>query len=144
MAGGPGEQILIHTTGKDLLVGTHGTLGTPKLVRELIQPRTWATWRIGYASCIEREINSMPQSSHDQAAELHNLASHAHAVAAVAHGKADHQSAHELSKQADEHSRNALKHSEQLEEAAAESAKAEAGDGEKVKAVHTVRPGLPG
>jgi hypothetical protein len=86
----------------------------------------------------------MPQSSHDQAAELHNLASHAHAVAAVAHGKADHRTAHELSKQAYELSRNALKHSEQLDTAAAESTKAETGKGEKVEAARIVRPGLPG
>ena len=86
----------------------------------------------------------MPQSSHDQAAELHNLASHAHAVAAVAHGKADHRTAHELSKQAYELSRNALKHSKQLDTAAAESTKAEIGKGEKVEATRIVRPGLPG
>ena len=67
----------------------------------------------------------MPQSSHDQAAEIHNLASHAHAVAAVAHGKADHLTDHELSKQADELSRNALKHSERLDTAVAESTKEE-------------------
>ena len=85
----------------------------------------------------------MPQSSHDQAAELHNLASHAHAVAAVAHGKTDHRTAHELSNQAHELSREALKHSEQLDEATADSTKAETGTGEKVKAVHVVRPGLP-
>jgi len=86
----------------------------------------------------------MPQSSHDQAAELHNLASHAHDVAAVAHGKADHRTAHELSKRAHELSQNALKHSEQLDTAAAEPAKAETGKGEKVEAARTVRPGLPG
>jgi hypothetical protein len=86
----------------------------------------------------------MPQSSHDQAAELHNLASHAHAVAAVAHGKADHRTAHELSKQAYELSRNALKHSGQLDTAAAESTKEETGKGEKVEAARIVRPGLPG
>ena len=85
----------------------------------------------------------MPQSSHDQAAELHNLASHAHAVAAVAHGKTDHRTAHELSNQAHELSREALKHSEQLDEATADSTKAETGAAEKVKVVHVVRPGLP-
>jgi len=85
----------------------------------------------------------MPQSSHDQTAELHNLASHAHAVAAVAHGKTDHRTAHELSNQAHELSREALKHSEQLDEATADSTKAETGTSEKVKAVHVVRPGLP-
>jgi hypothetical protein len=86
----------------------------------------------------------MPQSSHDQAAELHNLAAHAHAAAAVAHGKADHLTAHELSRQADDHSRNALKYSEQLDTAAAESTKAETSQGKKAEAVHLVRPGLPG
>src|ERR1017187_2818536 len=86
----------------------------------------------GLTVCIETgKENTMPQSSHDQAAELHNLASHAHSVAAVAHGKADHRTAHELSKQAFETSRNALKHSEQLDTAAAGSTTAEAGKGEK-------------
>jgi hypothetical protein len=85
----------------------------------------------------------MPQSSHDQAAELHNLASHAHDVAAVAHGKTDHRTDHELSNQAHELSRDALKHSEQLDAATADSTKAETGTGEKVKAVHVIRPGLP-
>ena len=86
----------------------------------------------------------MPQSSHDQAAELHNLASHAHAAAAVSHGKADHRSAHEQSKRADDLSRNALKHSAQLDTAAAVPDPAETGKDEKVEAVHKVRPGLPG
>jgi hypothetical protein len=86
----------------------------------------------------------MPQSSHDQAAELHNLAFHAHAVAAVAHGKAEHRTAHELSKQASELSRNALKHSEQLDAAAAKPTNAETGKGEKAEAALIVRPGLPG
>ena len=75
--------------------------------------------------------NTMPQSSHDQAAELHNLASHTHAVAADAHGKADHLTDHELSKQADELSRNALKHAGQLDTPAAESATVETGKDEK-------------
>ena len=86
----------------------------------------------------------MPQSSHDQSAELHNLASHAHAVGAVAHGKADHLTDHELNRQAYERSRNALKHTEQLDEAAAEPDTAETGKGEKAEAAHKVRPGLPG
>jgi hypothetical protein len=38
----------------------------------------------------------MPQSPHNQLAEMHNFAAHAHAAAAVAHGKGDHLSAHEL------------------------------------------------
>jgi hypothetical protein len=85
----------------------------------------------------------MPQSSHNPDAELHNLASHAHAVAAVAHGKADHRSAHELSNQDHELSREDLKRSEQLDAVAAKSTKAETETGEKVEAVHMVRPGLP-
>jgi hypothetical protein len=68
--------------------------------------------------------NTMPQSTHAQAAELHNLAAHAHAAAAVAHGKADHLTAHELSKQALEHSMNAHRHSEQLVEEAKKTPKA--------------------
>jgi hypothetical protein len=56
----------------------------------------------------------MPQSTHDQAAELHNLAAHAHAAAAVAHGKGDHLTAHELTKQAHEYSWNAYKHAGEL------------------------------
>ena len=73
----------------------------------------------------------MPQSSHDQAAELHNLPSHAHDVSAVAHGEADHRTDHELSKQAYELSRKALKHTEQLDKAAAVSTTVEKGKGEK-------------
>jgi len=86
----------------------------------------------------------MPQSSHDQAAELHNLSSHAHAVATVSHGHADHLSAHELSKQADELSRNATKHSEQLDTPAEAPASAITGKGKKPGAARKVRPGLPG
>jgi hypothetical protein len=86
----------------------------------------------------------MPQSSHEQAAELHNLASHAHAVGAVAHGKADHLTDHELNKEADEHSRNALKHTEQFDKAVADSGTVETGKDEKAEAAHKVRPGLPG
>ena len=85
----------------------------------------------------------MPQSSHDPAAEHHNQATHAHAVATVAHGKADHLSAHELSDQGHELSREDLKRAEQLDKAAAKSTKANIGTGEKVEAVHVVRPGLP-
>jgi len=85
----------------------------------------------------------MPQSSHDQAAELHNLPTHAHAVAAVAHGKADHRSAHELSAQEHDLSREDLKHSEQLDAAATKSAEEKMGTDKKVKAVHVIRPGLP-
>jgi hypothetical protein len=69
---------------------------------------------------------TLPQSTHDRAAELHNLASHAHAAAATAHGKGDHLSAHELSRQAHEHSANAQKYSEQLVKEAVSSSKVSA------------------
>jgi hypothetical protein len=85
----------------------------------------------------------MPQSSHNPAAELHNHESHAHAVAAVAHGKADHRSAHELSNQDHEIYQEDLKRTAQLDAAAVKSAKAKIEMGEKVEAVHVVRPGLP-
>src|SRR6202030_3723435 len=70
---------------------------------------------------------TMPQSTHDRAAELHNLAAHAHAAAATAHGKGDHLTAHELSKQAHEHSMNAHKLAEELGTKAASSTKAKGG-----------------
>jgi hypothetical protein len=68
--------------------------------------------------------NTMPQSTHDRAAELHNLAAHAHAAAPTAHGKGDHLTAHELSKQAHEHSMNAHKLAEELGTKAARFSKA--------------------
>jgi len=85
----------------------------------------------------------MPQSTHNPAAEQHNQASHAHTVAAVAHDKADHRSAHELSNQDHELSREDLKFAEQLDTVAAKSAKVKMETGEKVEAVHVIRPGLP-
>jgi len=69
------------------------------------------------------EENTMPQRTHERAAELHNLAAHAHAAAATAHGKGDHFTANELSKQAHEHSMNAHKLSEELATEAARSGK---------------------
>jgi hypothetical protein len=42
------------------------------------------------------EETTMPQSTHDRAAELHNIAAHAHEAAAAAHAKGDHLTAHEL------------------------------------------------
>jgi hypothetical protein len=56
----------------------------------------------------------MPQSPHNQLAEMHNFAAHAHAAAAVAHEKGDHLTAHELSKQAHEHSMNVHRLAEEL------------------------------
>src|SRR5580704_3436647 len=71
--------------------------------------------------------NTMPQSTHDRAAELHNLAAHAHGAAATAHGKGDHLTAHELSQRANEHSMNAHKLSQELRSKAANSPKAAVG-----------------
>ena len=85
----------------------------------------------------------MPQSSHGPSAELHNHESHAHVAASVAHDKADHRSAHELSNQGRELSREDQKRAEQLVTSAAKSSKAETGTGERVEAVHVIRPGLP-
>jgi len=85
----------------------------------------------------------MPQSSHNQGAELHSLATHAHAVAAVSHGKTDHLSAHELSIQDHENSREEEKLSEHLEMEAVKSAEAKTGTGQKEEVVHVIRPGLP-
>jgi len=72
------------------------------------------------------EESTMPQSTHDRAAELHNLAAHAHEAASAAHKKGDHLTAHELSKQALEHSINANKLGEKLANEAAKSPKAPA------------------
>jgi hypothetical protein len=69
------------------------------------------------------EETTMPQSTHDRAAEMHNIAAHAHEAAAAAHAKGDHLTAHELSKQALEHSTNACKVAEKLAEEAGKSAK---------------------
>ncbi len=56
----------------------------------------------------------MPQSPHNQLAEMHNVAAHAHAAAAVAHGRGDHLSGHELTRLAHEHSMNVHKLAEEL------------------------------
>jgi len=72
----------------------------------------------------KRQENTMPQSTHDRAAELHNLAAHAHNAAADAHGKGDHLTAHELSVEAHELSRNAHQHSAQLKDEMEKAAKA--------------------
>jgi hypothetical protein len=58
--------------------------------------------------------DTMPQSVHDRAAELHNLAAHAHAAAAAAHGTGDHLTAHELTRRAHEHSVSAHEFALQL------------------------------
>lgn len=84
----------------------------------------------------------MPQSPHNPAAEQHNRASHAHAVAAVAHGKVDHRSAHELSNQDHELLREDLQRAEQLDTAAAKSAKEKIGTEEQVKTVYAILPEL--
>jgi hypothetical protein len=87
------------------------------LVRKII-----STFSRGLHRTIQE--NTMPQSTHDRAAELHSLAEHAHASAAAAHAKADHLTAHELSKKAFEYSQNALRLSEQLAEEAEKPTKA--------------------
>jgi hypothetical protein len=62
---------------------------------------------LSYESDLVLVRGTMPQSTHDRAAELHNLAAHAHEAAAVAHAAGDHPTAHELTRRAHEHSVNA-------------------------------------
>ena len=56
---------------------------------------------------------TMPNDSHQRAAEFHELAAHAHRAAAAHHGKEDHQTAQEHSKQALEHANKALQWSQE-------------------------------
>jgi hypothetical protein len=44
--------------------------------------------------------NTVPNASHQPAADIHQLAPHTHRAAAAHHGKVDHQTGHEHSKQA--------------------------------------------
>jgi hypothetical protein len=67
---------------------------------------------------------TMPQSTHDRAAELHGLAEHTHAAAVVSHDKADHLTSHELSKVADERSTTKGKHDDEVAAEVAEPDKA--------------------
>lgn len=64
---------------------------------------------------------TMPNDSHQRAAEFHELAAHAHRAAAAHHGKEDHLTGHEHSKQALEHANKAFQWSQ---EAHGKSAKA--------------------
>jgi len=57
--------------------------------------------------------NTVPNNSHQRAAEFHDLAAHAHRAAAVHHGKEDHRTAHEHSKEALEYSNKAHQRSEE-------------------------------
>jgi hypothetical protein len=52
--------------------------------------------------------DTMPQSNHDYAADLHIYAAHAHTAAAAAHHRGDHEAAEELSSKAQEYSMEAV------------------------------------
>jgi electron transfer flavoprotein alpha/beta subunit len=56
---------------------------------------------------------TMPNDSHQRAAEFHELAAHAHRAAAAHHGEEDHQTGHEHSKQAMEHANKAFQSSKE-------------------------------
>jgi hypothetical protein len=66
--------------------------------------------------------NSMPNDSHQRAAEFHELAAHAHRAAAAHHGKEDHLTGHELSKQALEHANKASQWSQEAHRKSAKAA----------------------
>src|ERR1039457_4464724 len=51
--------------------------------------------------------DTMPQSNHDYAADLHIYAAHAHTAAAAAHQRSDHEAAEELSSRAQDYSMEA-------------------------------------
>ena len=55
---------------------------------------------------------TMPNDSHQRAAEFHELAAHAHRAAAAHHGKEDHLTGHEHSEQALEHAKKAWQFSQ--------------------------------
>jgi len=57
--------------------------------------------------------STMPNDSHQRAAEFHELAAHAHRAAAAHHGKEDHQTGHEHSKQAMEYANKAFQWSQE-------------------------------
>jgi len=66
--------------------------------------------------------NTMPNDSHQRAAEYHELAAHAHRAAAAHHGKEDHQTGHEHSKQALEHANKAFQWSQEAHRKSLKSA----------------------
>lgn len=70
-------------------------------------------WKDTKLELTPRMGNTMPNDSHQRAAELHELAAHAHRAAAAHHGKEDHQTAHEHSKQAMEHANKAFQWSQE-------------------------------
>ena len=74
------------------------------------QPEKWNGFKMRRTS---RMGTTMPNESHQRAAEFHELAAHAHRAAAAHHGKEDHQTAHEHSKQALEHANKAFQWSKE-------------------------------
>lgn len=93
---------------------------------ESLRRRLWTGGkRLMVPRCVgiqsQRE-KTVPNDSHQRAAEFHELAAHAHRVAAVHHGKEDHLTAHELSKQALDHAKRALEWSEKAHRESAQAA----------------------
>ena len=74
------------------------------------QPEKWNRFKM---RGISRMGNTMPNDSHQRAAEFHELAAHAHRVAATHHSKEDHQTGPEHSKQALEHAHKAFEWSQE-------------------------------
>src|SRR5208282_4463806 len=79
-------------------------------------------WKDIQLQCRSRMGNTMPNDSHQRAAEFHELAAHAHRAAAASHGKGDHQSGHEHSKQAMEHANKAFEWSQEAHRKSANAA----------------------
>jgi hypothetical protein len=71
---------------------------------------------------VDNEV-TMPNDSHQRAAELHELAAHAHRTAAAQHEKGDHQSGHEHSRQALEHASKAYQQSQEAHQKSATAGK---------------------
>jgi hypothetical protein len=83
------------------------------------QPEKWNGFKMHRTS---RMGTTMPNDSHQRAAEFHELAAHAHRVAATHHSKEDHQTGHEHSKQALEHAHKAFEWSQEAHRKSVKSA----------------------
>jgi hypothetical protein len=79
-------------------------------------------WKDTKLELTPRMGNTMPNDSHQRAAEFHELAAHAHRVAATHHSKEDHQTGHEHSKQALEHAHKAFEWSQEAHRKSVKSA----------------------
>jgi hypothetical protein len=78
---------------------TQNRASAPRLFN-IEQFRKWNSSKLGRSP---KMANTMPNASHQPAADIHQLAPHTHRAAAAHHGKVDHQTGCEHSKQALEH-----------------------------------------